>query len=184
MAKKKAVKKGSAEAKRRMAKVRSAKKTTRKVGRKKVTKTYTKERQTPVEWTNSGGYLYQYNKKKDGVRQALPPGQRMSKNGNVYYEYRANRTDISKGKPKGQMFGVEKNYDKNSHNYNFTISGTNFKNFIKYKGYVIDKIALTKGGYEYWVNSANGKYHYFNAKSLPQAKKFIDRTIYLLKKIK
>ena len=82
MAKKKAVKKGSAEAKRRMAKVRSAKKTTRKVGRKKTTKTYTSDRQTPVEWTNSGGYLYKYNKKKDEDRKAKEPGLRKSKAGN------------------------------------------------------------------------------------------------------
>lgn len=146
MAKKKAVKKGSAEAKRRMAKVRSAKKTTRKVGRKKVTKTYTKERQTPVEWTNSGGYLYQYNKKKDGVRQALPPGQRMSKNGNVYYEYRANRTDISKGKPKGQMFGVEKHYDTNSHNTNLTLGGIDKRKTLDtlYYGYAKTMIKINE----------------------------------------
>lgn len=31
--------------------------------------------------------------KKDRERKALPPGKRMSKTGNIYYEYRRNRTD-------------------------------------------------------------------------------------------
>lgn len=115
--KKTAVKKGSAEAKRKMAKVRKAKKNY---------VVYEKDRQTKVKTTNSGGYLYDYNKKKDGSKQAMPPGKRISKKtGNPYYEYRINRTDVTKGQPRGKMFGVEKHYDTNSHNYNFTISGIN-----------------------------------------------------------
>lgn len=35
------------------------------------------------------------NKKRDKVRKALPPGKRISKTGNQYYEYRKNRTDIN-----------------------------------------------------------------------------------------
>lgn len=34
------------------------------------------------------------NLRKDLQRKAKPPGKRVSKNGNVYYEYRANRTDV------------------------------------------------------------------------------------------
>lgn len=32
--------------------------------------------------------------KADKKRKALPPGKRISKNGNVYYEYRKNRSDV------------------------------------------------------------------------------------------
>jgi hypothetical protein len=140
MAKKKAVKKGSAEAKRRMAKVRSAKKTTRKVGRKKVTKTYTSDKQTPVEWTNSGGYLYKYNVKRDKKRTAQEPGKRISKEGNVYYEYRKNRSD-----KKGSLTG-ERHYDTNSHNYNFTISGINGA-INKGKNYLLNNLRYLYGKY-------------------------------------
>lgn len=40
------------------------------------------------------------NKKSDSQRTALKPGKRISKNGNVYYEYRANRSDIN---PKNKL---------------------------------------------------------------------------------
>lgn len=41
------------------------------------------------------------DKKMDKKRSALPPGKRISKNGNVYYEYRKNRSDRLKSeKPK------------------------------------------------------------------------------------
>lgn len=107
--KKTAVKKGSAEAKRKMAKVRKAKKNYVLIE---------KDRQTKVKTTNSGGYIYNYNKKKDEGRKAMPPGKRISKKtGNPYWEYRVNRSD-----KKGSLTG-EKHYDTNSHNYNFTISG-------------------------------------------------------------
>ncbi len=33
------------------------------------------------------------NKKRDSSRLALPPGKRISKWGNIYYETRKNRTD-------------------------------------------------------------------------------------------
>lgn len=54
---------------------------------------------------NSKPYvLYSLTKQKgksktrlDKDYKALPPGKRISKNGNVYYEYRKNRTD-KKGK--------------------------------------------------------------------------------------
>lgn len=34
------------------------------------------------------------NLKRDKVRNALPSGKRISKSGNVYYEYRKNRSDM------------------------------------------------------------------------------------------
>lgn len=49
------------------------------------------------------------NVKKDKQLQALPPGKRISKNGNVYYENRVNRAD------KGKLYGLENN------NINFMI---------------------------------------------------------------
>ena len=33
-------------------------------------------------------------KSLDKARKALPPGKRISKTGNIYYEYRANRSDM------------------------------------------------------------------------------------------
>ena len=34
------------------------------------------------------------DKKADKARKALPPGKRRSKYGNIYYEYRRNRSDM------------------------------------------------------------------------------------------
>ena len=34
------------------------------------------------------------NKKVDASRSAFPPGKRISKSGKIYFEYRANRTDV------------------------------------------------------------------------------------------
>ena len=34
------------------------------------------------------------NKKVDELREALKPGKRRSKKGNIYYEYRKNRSDL------------------------------------------------------------------------------------------
>lgn len=38
------------------------------------------------------------NKAKDIVLEALPPGKRVSINGNIYWESRANRSDLSQKK--------------------------------------------------------------------------------------
>jgi hypothetical protein len=38
------------------------------------------------------------NIKKDSKRTAKAPGKRISKNGNIYYEYRKNRSDMPKKK--------------------------------------------------------------------------------------
>lgn len=34
------------------------------------------------------------NKKRDATRLALPPGKRISKSGNIYYETRKSRSDV------------------------------------------------------------------------------------------
>jgi hypothetical protein len=35
------------------------------------------------------------DKPRDKARKALPPGKRRSASGNIYYEYRANRSDLN-----------------------------------------------------------------------------------------
>jgi hypothetical protein len=134
----------------------------KKVVRKKTIKKKIVKRPKVVYTKERQTNVPRYDEYRDMTKEAMPPGKRIPKGGGKpYYEYRKNRTD----KPG-------------------SLTGTNFKNFIKYKGYVIDKVELRNGNFEYWVNSENNKYHFFNAKSLSQAKKFIDRTIYLMKKIK
>ena len=97
--KKTAIKKGSAAAKAKMAKVRKAKKNYILVE---------SDRQTKVKTTNSGGYLYPYNKIKDAQRKAMPPGKRISKKtDNPYWEYRVNRSD-KKGSLTGTINGLKK----------------------------------------------------------------------------
>ena len=96
--KKTAIKKGSADAKAKMAKVRKAKKNYILVEA---------DRQTKVKTTNSGGYLYPYNKIKDAQRKAMPPGKRISKKtDNPYWEYRVNRSD-RKGSLTGAISGIK-----------------------------------------------------------------------------
>lgn len=50
------------------------------------------------------------SKRKDAARPALPPGKRVSKAGNTYFEYRRNRADIKQGARKGQMLGEYNGY--------------------------------------------------------------------------
>lgn len=50
------------------------------------------------------------SKRKDAARPALPPGKRVSKAGNTYFEYRRNRADIKQGAKKGQMLGGYNGY--------------------------------------------------------------------------
>jgi len=59
------------------------------------------------------------SKRRDAKRQALPPGRRVSKTGQVYYERRANRADAKQGAPKGQMLGgmTERAYIEDIGNY-------------------------------------------------------------------
>jgi hypothetical protein len=138
MAKKKAIKKavkkttlkkGSAEAKRKMAKVRAAK--TKEINKLKKEQLKGKLYQRAVKKTTTGGKRYKYNVIKDENLPAKKPGKRIAKkSGNVYYEYRVNRSDMP-----GSLTGMEKHYDKNSHNYNFTISGLNSKRDLLDKVY-------------------------------------------------
>lgn len=81
--------------------------------------------------------------KKDADRPALPTGKRISKNGNTYYEYRANRIDVKqppKRYPKlekgGYMAGggdlssikkkYEENEDSNAHSENVVLLAKHF----------------------------------------------------------
>lgn len=134
----------------------------KKVVRKKTTKKVILKKPKVVYSSNRQTNVKNYDEWRDMNKPAMPSGKRIPKGGGKpYYEYRKNRTDAPD-----------------------SLTGTNFKNFIKYRGYVIDKVQLKNGNFEYWVNSENNKYHFFNAKTLSQAKKFVDRTIYLMKKIK
>lgn len=107
------VKKGSKAAKAKMAKVRAAR--SKKGPKKTAIKTaYKEERQIPVKWTNSGGYLYRYNKEADKKRKnALPPGKRISKDGDVYYEYRVNRSDKTGSLTGNTICGINKEHALN-----------------------------------------------------------------------
>jgi hypothetical protein len=114
-AKKTTLKKGSAEAKRKMAKVRAAK--TKQINTLKKEQLKGKLYQRAVKKTTTGGKRYKYNVIKDENLPAKKPGKRIAKkSGNVYYEYRVNRSDMP-----GSMTGIKKHYDKNSHNVNFKI---------------------------------------------------------------
>ena len=84
--------------------------------------------------------MYKYNVKRDKKRTAQEPGKRISKEGNVYYEYRKNRSD-----KKGSLTG-EKHLDTNSHNYNFTISGINGA-INKGKNYLLNNLRYLYGKY-------------------------------------
>ena len=79
--------------------------------------------------------------------------------------------------------------DTKSHNVRISVvSGLNrnFRRFKIYKKHLIDIVELTKGGKQYIVNSTlDGKdIPIFFAKSMAQAKVFIDRAVYLLNKYK
>ena len=74
--------------------------------------------------------------------------------------------------------------DTKSHNVNIrVISG--FKRFYKHKGFTIDVIEMAKGGKEYAIYqvspATNKEVYYGSYKTLTAAKKWIDRTLYLLK---
>ena len=83
------------------ARVKSIKKRTIKKAKSKVKKAAqpkpkvvkTVNKQTHKNQTKRG-------KKLDKKKKALPPGWRISKNGNRYYEDRANRSDLSRDAPK------------------------------------------------------------------------------------
>jgi hypothetical protein len=146
--KKTAIKKGSAAAKAKMAKVRKAKKNYILVEA---------DRQTKVKTTNSGGYLYPYNVAKDKLKKAMPPGKRISKKtGDPYWEYRVNRSD-----KKGSLTGLE------LHN-NPQGWANAWINSIKHKGIFID--ILKYKGKKIYVPAIK-PFIYFD--TLTKAKKYI-----------
>ena len=97
------VKKGSKAAKAKMAKVRAAKKLTSKVNelKRKQLRKSGRDYQTSVKLTNSGGYLYPYNRAVDERKKAKRPGKRVTDWGTTYYERRVNRSDA-----KGSLTGI------------------------------------------------------------------------------
>jgi hypothetical protein len=104
--KKTAIKKGSAAAKAKMARVRAGK--TKRINElKKAQLKKTKSYQRKVKLTNSGGYLWPYNVAKDEALKAMPPGKRISKKtGEPYWEYRVNRSDMP-GSLTGAISGIK-----------------------------------------------------------------------------
>jgi len=97
------------------------------------------------------------------------------------------KTAVKKAPKKVAVKKASTHKDTKSHNVKISVvSGVNrnFRKFKVYKKHIIDIIELTKGGNQYIVNSTfDGKdIPIFFAKTMSQAKIFIDRTDYLLKK--
>ena len=88
-AKKAVVKKASEAPKKKNDLIEKVKRAKAKV--KRVGKTYSYKQNGEVR-------TFQRDKKKDGLRTAKHVGKRVSKEGNVYYEYRDNRADVNIGK--------------------------------------------------------------------------------------
>lgn len=114
------VKKGSKAAKAKMAKVRAAKKLTSKVNelKRKQLRKSGRDYQTSVKLTNSGGYLYPYNRAVDERKKAKRPGKRVTDWGTTYYERRVNRSDA-----KGSLTGAINAGKKQLLDNMFTIYG-------------------------------------------------------------
>jgi hypothetical protein len=74
----------------------------KKVSKRKVRPTYKVNYQTSTSNRSDRG------KSQDSKRKALPPGKRISKSGNTYYETRANRTDFSRSSMTGIGFILDK----------------------------------------------------------------------------
>jgi hypothetical protein len=70
--------------------------------KRKVKATYRIERQTGTKNRTERANI------QDAKRKALPPGKRISKSGNTYYETRANRTDLSRSAMTGIGFILDK----------------------------------------------------------------------------
>lgn len=99
------------------------------------------------------------------------------------------KTAVKKAPKKTAVKKASTHKDTKSHNVKISVvSGLNrnFRRFKIYKKHLIDIVELTKGGKEYIVNSTlDGKdIPIFFAKSMAQAKLFIDRAVYLLNKYK
>jgi hypothetical protein len=96
-------KKGSKEAKAHMAKVRASKVSGVK---KKVTKKPVARKKAVAKKKVNISYDNSWGKYLDSNKKAKPAGKRISAEGNVYYEYRRNRTDVNQRAKKGQMLGI------------------------------------------------------------------------------
>jgi hypothetical protein len=98
-----AFKKGSKEAKDYMSKVRASKVSGVK---KKVTKKPVARKKAVAKKKVNISYDNSWGKYLDSNRPAKKAGKRISAEGNVYYEYRRNRTDVNSRAKKGQMLGI------------------------------------------------------------------------------
>jgi hypothetical protein len=112
---------------------------------------------------------------RDAVRKAKPKGRRVSKNGNVYYEYRDNRTDrlapnYPSGAPKLENGGdfmsgayAEKGLEVNDLNslikqgYRFH-GGDAFETYKEVKDILDD---IKSDNFDYVIVKVNGKYPYY-----------------------
>jgi flagellar biosynthesis chaperone FliJ len=99
-----AFKKGSKEAKLHMAKVRASK--ISGVKKKAVAKKTTTRKKAVAKKPVNISYDNSWGKYLDSNKRAKPAGKRISAEGNVYYEYRRNRTDANQRAKKGQMLGT------------------------------------------------------------------------------
>lgn len=163
-----AFKKGSAEAKAHMKKVRLSKINGTKnkiVAKKKVA-----PKKINISYEDSWGkYL-------DSNKPALPKGKRISKEGNVYYEYRDNHSDNKQTKKRGSMLGLGKItglptakdiesmreielWAKNDSKLYYSQRLPILKNlYKKYKKNLYDISKATKL-YRYFIDSAMKSYH-------------------------
>ncbi len=153
------IKKGSKAAKAKMAKVRAAKKLTSKVNKlkRKQLRKSGRDYQTSVKWTNSGGYLYPYNRAVDEEKKAQRPGKRVTDWGTTYYERRVNRSDA-----KGSLTG--------------TIKGVHSKNLVNLKNLHNEVLELEKQKAKLKQKIAfNGKLgeHYYTKSEINKFKKDI-----------
>lgn len=129
-------------------------------------------------------YMAKIRAKKVGSTLLIEKGESTRKKPTKIVEVQ--RTKKGLFKKFKSISGVKKHDDKKSHNVNIkVVSG--FKKFHKYKGFVIDEI-LKQNGKEYAINKINPltkkEVYYGSYNSLSSAKKWIDRTTYLLKTLK
>ena len=121
-------------------------------------------------------YDNSWGKYLDSNRKAKPSGKRISAEGNVYYEYRRNRTDVNQKAKKGQMLGLGKItglptakdiesmreielWAKNDSKLYYSQRLPILKNlYKKYKKDMYDVAKATKL-YRYFVDSAMRSYH-------------------------
>ena len=169
------LKKGSLEAKRFMAKIRAMKSGTKKKATKKIGATkFVEKKETK---STKPKRTLQITRRTDGSFK------KFKQIGATKF---VEKKETKRTKPK-RTIQITRRADGTFKKFK-SLSGqnVNFKKHLVYKKFLIDVVELSKGGYEYIVNSnANGRdIPIYFADSLIQAKKFIDRTVYLSKKIK